>query len=158
MLNSLRHFYSELKQCAWGIVAWYISFYTFSLPIQLYVMRIRGFFIFVFFRAVPATYGSSWARSQNRAAAVGLQHSHPRSATYASACSNAWSLTHKERPGIKSTSSWLLVGFLTCWATKGTPCFFFSFFFFLKHWFWDFISKDFDNSKWAQKSHGSTND
>ena len=43
------------------------------------------------------------------------------SATYATACSNARSLTHWGRPGIKPASSWTLVGFLTRWTTTGTP-------------------------------------
>ena len=33
----------------------------------------------------------------------------------------AGSLTHWERPGIEPTSSWILIRFLTCWATTGTP-------------------------------------
>ena len=50
------------------------------------------------------------------------------SATSAAACSNTKSLTHRERPGNKPTSSWTLVGFLTCGATTGTPIFFLKFF------------------------------
>ena len=38
----------------------------------------------------------------------------------ASLC-NARSFTHGERPGIKLTASWIVVGFLTRWATMGTP-------------------------------------
>ena len=34
-----------------------------------------------------------------------------------SACDNARSLTHKVGPGIKPTSSWILVRFLSCWTT-----------------------------------------
>ena len=30
-------------------------------------------------------------------------------------------LTYWAKPGIKPTSSWILVGFLTHWATRGTP-------------------------------------
>ena len=43
------------------------------------------------------------------------------SMTYATACSNARSLTHWVRPGIEPASSCILVRFLTCWATKGSP-------------------------------------
>ena len=43
------------------------------------------------------------------------------SETYATACSNAGSLTHWARPGIKPASSWILVRFLTRWTTTGTP-------------------------------------
>ena len=48
-------------------------------------------------------YGSSQARGQIGAAAAGLHHSH----------SNAGSLTHWARPGIKPASFWILVGFIT---------------------------------------------
>ena len=60
-----------------------------------------NFFYFCLFRATPLAYGSSQARGQIRAAAAGLHHSH----------SNTASLTHWLRPGIKSTSSWIPVGF-----------------------------------------------
>ena len=53
------------------------------------------------FRAAPAAYGSSQSRGQIGAAAAGLHHSH----------SNSRSLTHRVRPGIKPTSSWILAGF-----------------------------------------------
>ena len=43
------------------------------------------------------------------------------SATYTTAHGNAGSLIHWARPGIKSTTSWLLVGFVNHWATMGTP-------------------------------------
>ena len=68
-------------------------------------------FLFVCFRAIPVSYGSSQVRAQIRAA----------SATYATACSNAGSLTHWERPGIEPASLWILVMFLTCWATTEAP-------------------------------------
>ena len=34
--------------------------------------------------------------------------------SYAATCSNARSLTHRMRPGIEPTTSWILVRFLTC--------------------------------------------
>ena len=34
---------------------------------------------------------------------------------------NAGSLTHQARPGIEPVSSWVLVQFVFCWATTGTP-------------------------------------
>ena len=43
------------------------------------------------------------------------------SVTYTTAHGNAESLTHWAKPGIEPLSSWILVGFLNCWATKGTP-------------------------------------
>ena len=70
-------------------------------------------FVFLF-RAAPRANRSSQARDWIGAAAAGLSHSHTRS------------LTHWVRPGIKPKSSWILVWFLTCWATTGTshPLFF----------------------------------
>ena len=47
----------------------------------------------------------SWIRASH------LGHSH----------SKAKFLAHWVRPGIEPTSSWILVGFLTCWVTTGPP-------------------------------------
>ena len=41
------------------------------------------------------------------------------SATYTTAHSNTRSLTHWLRPRIEPESSWILVGLINCWATKG---------------------------------------
>ena len=43
------------------------------------------------------------------------------STTYTAACGNAGFLTHWLRPGIKPTSSRILLGFVARWATMGTP-------------------------------------
>ena len=43
------------------------------------------------------------------------------SVTYTAAHSKAGSLTHLVGPGIEPTSLWILVGFVTRWATTGTP-------------------------------------
>ena len=40
---------------------------------------------------------------------------------YAAAHGKVRSLTHWGRPGIEPTSSWVLVGFMTCWTTTETP-------------------------------------
>ena len=48
-----------------------------------------------------------------------LYQIHTASVTYTATCSN--SLTHWARPGIEPASSWILVRFLTHWATTGTP-------------------------------------
>ena len=69
------------------------------------------FFFFFLFRASPEAYGSSHARGWIRATAANLHHSH----------SNVGSLTHWTRPGIEPASSWILVRFVHCWATKETP-------------------------------------
>ena len=68
------------------------------------------FFFFGLFRAAPVAYASSQARSQIGAGAAGLCHSHTRS------------LTHWVRPGIKPTSLWILVRFITTeppWELQG---------------------------------------
>ena len=70
------------------------------------------FFFLVFLRLhLQQAYGSSQARGRIGATGAGLCHSH----------SNWRSLTHWVRLGIKPESSWILVRFLTCWATTGTP-------------------------------------
>ena len=51
-------------------------------------------------------------RGQIGAVATSLRHSHSNS--------NTGSLTHWARPGIKPTSSWILVRFINHWATMGT--------------------------------------
>ena len=75
------------------------------------------FFFFFPFRATPAVFGSSGARGHIGAATAGLHHSHSNttsepSATYTTTHGNAGYLTHRMRPGIKPTSSWMLVGFI----------------------------------------------
>ena len=82
-------------------------------------------FFFFFFRASLAACGSSQARGQVEAAAAGLHYSPGNTGsepvTYAKGQGNARSLTHWMRPGIEPASSWILVQFLTCWATVGIP-------------------------------------
>ena len=73
------------------------------------------FFFFGLFRAAPAAYGGSQVRGRTGAAAAGLHHSH----------SNAGSLNHWVKPGIKLASSWILVEFANQLATMGTPLQFF---------------------------------
>ena len=70
------------------------------------------------FRATLTAYWSSLARSQIRAAAAGLHHSHSNtvwaaSAAHTTAHGNARSLTHWARPEIEPVSSWILIEFLT---------------------------------------------
>ena len=80
-----------------------------------------SFFLFffclsAFSRSTPTAYGGSQARGLIGDVAAGLRQSH----------SNAGSLTHWARPGIKPETSWFLVGFVNHWATTGTPTSFFS--------------------------------
>ena len=82
------------NKCSW--LNWIILFY-FSSYLCMYV------FIYFLFRGTLAAYGSSQVRDQIRATVASLCHSH----------SHTGSLTHWARPGIKSESSWILVGFIT---------------------------------------------
>ena len=58
-------------------------------------------YVFLLFRAAPAAYGGSQARSQIKATVAGLHHIH----------GNAGSLTHWARQGMEPATSWFLVGF-----------------------------------------------
>ena len=74
-------------------------------------------------------YGSSQVRSQIANWSCSCQptpqpQQHQTQAacvTYTTAHDNTRSLTHCLRPGTKPASSWILVGFITHWATMGTP-------------------------------------
>ena len=85
-------------------------------------LQLRTIFFFLF-RVIPAAY--SQARGWIRPAAAGLHHSHnnarsgPRLGPTPQLM--AGSLTHWARPGTKPASSWILVEFLTHWATTETP-------------------------------------
>ena len=71
------------------------------------------------FRATPAAYGGSQARGPKGAIAADLHHSSPQfriramSVTYTTTHGDAGSLTHWARAGIKPTTSWFLVGFVS---------------------------------------------
>ena len=68
---------------------------------------------FLLFKAAPTACGSSQARGQIGVAVASLRHIWAASATYTTVHSNVRSLIHWARPGIKPTSSWIPVGFLT---------------------------------------------
>ena len=97
-----------------------------SIFFRMYFCILTFFFLF---RDIPVAYGSSQARGRIRAAAAGPTPQTQQlgiwaaSMAYTIACGNARSLTHWAGPGIEPTSSWILVEFLTCWATMGTPVF-----------------------------------
>ena len=84
------------------------------------------FKLFFALRAAPVAYGSSQARGGIQAATPSLCHSHsntrsePHLWPTLQLASNSRSLTHWARPRIKLASSWILVLFLTQWATTGT--------------------------------------
>ena len=75
------------------------------------------FSIFLVFRAAPVAYASSQARGRIGAAAAGPMPQQHRIwatlSTYNTALGNAGFLTHCAKPGIKPTSSWILVRFIT---------------------------------------------
>ena len=65
--------------------------------------------------------GSNWSCSCRPTPEPQQRQIQVTSATYAIAHGNARSLTHWASPRIELASSWILVRFLTCWATTGTP-------------------------------------
>ena len=91
-------------------------------------MDISFYSFFFLFRAAPVAYERSQARGQIRATAASLCHSHSNGGlelclwpTLQLTHGNAGSLTNGVRLGIEPTSSWILVGFINCWAITGTP-------------------------------------
>ena len=87
-----------------------------------------NFYFLMFWFLGPHLQHMEVSRLGIKAAAAGLHHSHSNSnvgsephVTYTTAHGNIRSLTHWERPGIEPTTSCILVGFVTHWATTGTP-------------------------------------
>ena len=87
-----------------------LSFISLSLSLSLYI------YIYIY---APMACGNSWARGWIGAAADSLHHSHNNpiskphlQPTPQQLTGNARSLTHWERPGIKTASSWILLGFI----------------------------------------------
>ena len=86
-----------------------------SLSLSVPVSVPLFFFFFCLFRATPKVYESSQLQNCSCCSTPqpwqrGIQ---AVSATYTRAHSNAGSLTHRVRPGIKPASSWILVGFVS---------------------------------------------
>ena len=104
-----------ISKCYFGPHSYRVIFYE----------RIR--FFFLLFRAASAADGSSQARSQIRATAASLCHSHSNSriwalsATYTIGHGNARSPTHWARLGIEPASSWILVGFVSAAPWRELP-------------------------------------
>ena len=98
--------------------------YKISQDYQMQVSFFFLFFFFCFFRAAPVAYGNSQARGRIRGTAAGLHHSKASPGLICNqhhSYSNAGSLTHWARPGIKPGPSQILVRFLTCWTMTETP-------------------------------------
>ena len=102
-------------------IYWFEKIYFFW---ERYIYFFSFFFLF---RVTPVPYRSSQARGQIRAAATGLCHSHSNTRyeqhlwPTPQLIATARSLTHWAKPGIKPSSSWILVGFVFHWATTETP-------------------------------------
>ena len=71
------------------------------------------FCLFVLFKPTPTAYRDSQARGLIGAVAASLHQSHTTSAAYTTAHSNIRSLIHWARPGIKPSTSWFIVGFVS---------------------------------------------
>ena len=76
-----------------------------------------------FFRATPAAYGPRLrVTSELQSLAYTIITQDPSCVRHLpTAQSNAKSLTHRSRPGIKLESSWILVRFINCEVTMGIP-------------------------------------
>ena len=87
------------------------------------------FFFFCLFRAASAAYeGWKFPGEGSNQNCNFRPQPQPRqiwaaSTTSTTAHSNSRSLTHWERPGIEPSSSWILVGFSTLWATRNSLLF-----------------------------------
>ena len=96
-------------------------------------MNLLCFFFFLFFfclfRATPTAYGNSQARGWIGVAAISHSHSQARLEPHLQLTlqltATPGPVTHWARPGIKPASSWILVIFLTHWATQELLLFFF---------------------------------
>ena len=110
-ITGIRLIFRKWSSCC-SLVQWIFKGYLFI------------YFILIF-RTTGAVYGCSQGRDLIGATAASLHHSHAmQDADYV--CDLYHSLrqhrilTHWMRPRIKPTFSWILVGFITCWATMGT--------------------------------------
>ena len=96
-----------------------------------FILFIHSFiYCFCFFNATPVAYGSSQATGWIRATAAGLHHSGSNAGSKLcllptpTADSTFRSLTHWMRPAMESTSLWILIRFIICWAPTGNSKFF----------------------------------
>ena len=115
---------SKIMPSPWAVLIQWPGKYRFLS----YLKGDRSYENFLLFSATPVADGSSQARgSSNQSCSCQLipqpQQSQIQavSVTYTTAHSNAGSLAHWVKLGIKLSSSWIGVGFLTCWAIMGMP-------------------------------------
>ena len=96
---------TDVKVGSWQISIWtQLSLVSF-LGLYLWHMKVPRLGVNLELQLLAYTTAMPWASSM----------------TYIEACGNTRSLTHQVRPRIEPTSSWMPVGFLTLWATTGTP-------------------------------------
>ena len=108
--------------CSGGTKARGCLLFILSYPLLFFLPSFfLSFVCFLLFRATPAACVSSLAG--RRLTPKPQQHRiQATPATYTTAPSSAGSLTHWARLGIKPESSWMLVRFVTLWATTGNSC------------------------------------
>ena len=88
----------------------YVCVYTYvCMCTYIYTQLTIFIFFFLLFRAIPAAYVSCHTRGWIGATAATLCKSYMRFST------------HCARPGMEHSSSWILIGSVTHWATTGTP-------------------------------------
>ena len=126
---------------SWSFCWWFFKGSTFSplkgmkgplykgVPYQKYFGLLEeDLEIYLFFFSWPHLWqGSSQARGPVGAAAASLHHSHrnarsePPLGPTLQLVGNARCLSPWARPGMEPLPSWILIGFLTRWATTGAP-------------------------------------
>ena len=72
-------------------------------------------------KAAPMAYGSSQAKSQIGTVATAMPYLSHICDLYATAHGDTRSLNHRVRPGIESTSSWILVRFISAAPQQELP-------------------------------------
>ena len=87
-----------------------------AYDLLLDMFAIFSFFLSLLFRATPEAYGGSQARGRSGTTAASLHHSQ----------SNARSLAHRVRPGIKPTTPCFLVRFISAAPQRELFCLVFS--------------------------------
>ena len=116
----LRFFFVSFQRL---IVSGYDFFFFLATIKKIYLFI--HLFAYLFFYSLPAAYVISQARSWTGAAAVGLYHSYSNAISepclWPQLLATLDPLTYWVRPGIEPASSWILVGFITHWATTETP-------------------------------------
>ena len=91
---------------------------TTGTPINTFFYLFFFFFLGLFRAAHAAPFPRLGVQSELQPQQCGTQ---VVSVAYTTAHSNTRSLTQWAKPGIEPASSWILVGFINCWAMKSIP-------------------------------------